>query len=457
MKVLKFGGTSMRNAEAWKNVLNIINNTGAGTVTVVSATSGTTNALLQAAEVARSGKLEDALSITAGIKASHNAILDEFFGNADAPDRKIANDHLNDTIKKLDTYLLGVSTLGELTPKSLDAISSTGEQLSSFLLVECGKKVGMNAVWVDSAEVLKTDSSFGEAKPNFPLVAERAEIIRAHSNEGAFIILGGFYGSDSNGVVTTLGRGGSDYSASIFALASGADVIEIWTDVSGMFTSDPRFIKHAFSIKELSFNEAAELAYFGAKVLHPATIQPAVERNIPVYVKNTFEPNHPGTRIFSDTLAETPVRAIAFKKDITVITIISSRMLLAWGFLSKVFDVFNKHQVSVDLVTTSEVSISMTVDKKARLDKIIDDLENIGTVKIYENQALISLVGKDLLKSKGIAAQAFNSLSKFPIRMISQGSSDNNLSVVVENDDAIEAVQNLHDAFFVNQPTPENV
>ncbi len=449
----------MADAQAWKRVLEIVKAAGPGTTTVVSATSGTTNSLILAAETAKNGSLEDAKAISEEIRERHIALINDFFDLPEAKDEEgvdVCINHINKIVSVLDNYLLGIQTLGELSPKSMDAVSSIGERLSSFLLAECAKGQGIPSVWIDAADIMKTDSDHGKAAPDMDAIHERGKSIVHHAQSGKFPIMGGFYGSDENGVITTLGRGGSDFSASIVGLVADAEAIEIWTDVSGMYTSDPRFVQHAFSIKELSFNEAAELAYFGAKVLHPATIQPAVEKDIPVYVKNTFEPEHPGTRIFSDADADSPVRAIAFKKDITVITVISSRMLLAWGFLAKVFAIFEKNQVSVDLVSTSEVSISMTVDKKARLDAIRKDLEDIATVKVYYNQALISLVGKNMMKSKGVAASAFEALSEFPIRMISQGSSDINLSVVVENEHAVEAVQALHDTFFPNRTTPEN-
>lgn len=449
----------MKDAAAWLRVLSIISKTGPGTITVVSATSGTTNNLILAAETAKNNDLEGARELVADIKNRHLSLIDELFesdgANPTDAQKETCYAHIDKLIGFLDNFLLGIHTLGELTPKSLDAVCSIGERLSSFLLAESAKACTMDAVWVDSADVIKTDSEFGGATPDMKKIQDRTIVLERHIKSGRFTIMGGFYGSDESGTITTLGRGGSDYSASIIGLVTGAESIEIWTDVSGMYTSDPRFIRHAFSIRELSFNEAAELAYFGAKVLHPATIQPAVEKNIPVFVKNTFEPDHPGTRIFSDADSASPVRAIAFKKDITVITVISSRMLLAWGFLARVFSIFEKHEVSVDLVTTSEVSISMTVDKKTNIDAVLDDLSDIGNVKVYHNQALISLVGKDLMSSRGIAAQAFESLSDYPIRMISQGSSDINLSVVVENSHAIKAVQSLHDTFFPEMETPE--
>lgn len=442
----------MASAASWKQILDIIRASGGGTITIVSATSGTTNSLILAARTARNGDLEAARRMGEEVRERHITLINEFFEQQEAcadtggVDSCLA--HINTMSERLQHYLLGIYTLGELSDKSMDVISSIGEQLSSFLLTECAKSLNIPAVWIDAAEIMKTSAEFGGATPDMKEVTERSRRIAHYSNSGEFPVMGGFYGSNAQGVITTLGRGGSDYSASIIGLCVEAEAIEIWTDVSGMYTSDPRFVQHTRSIDELSFNEAAELAYFGAKVLHPATIQPAVEKNIPVYVKNTFEPHHPGTRIFSDVRSDTPVRAIAFKKDITVITVISSRMLLAWGFLAKVFAIFEKHEVSVDLVSTSEVSISVTVDSKTSLDAIRADLEAIAEVNIYYNQALISLVGKSLMQSKGVAARAFDALADYPIRMISQGSSDINLSVVVENEQAVAAVQSLHDAFF---------
>jgi len=260
--------------------------------------------------------------------------------------------------------------------------------------------------------------------------------------------MGGFYGSSLQGELTTLGRGGSDFTASLVGLAIGADDIEIWTDVSGMYTCDPRMVPTATPIPEISFNEAAELAYFGAKVLHPATIQPAVEKNIPVWIKNTFKPTDHGTKIYAGAPLDGVFRALAFKKDITIITINSTRMLLAYGFLAKVFSIFEKHKVSVDLVTTSEVSVSMSVDTKDNLDPIIEELMQIGHVHVNVKLALVSVVGQNFLNSTGVAARIFNKVSNYPIKLISQGSSDINLSFVVDNDHLTYIVKDLHKEFF---------
>jgi len=450
MNILKFGGTSMADHTTWKQVLDVVAST-EKPILVVSATSGTTNSLLNSARLAIFGDLESAMSIAEELESKHHAILDSFidaYAASDADTIIIRTDghaRITELITLLRNYLTGIHTLGELTDRSIDAIGSIGERLSSYLIALCAQAMGMKSRYIDAAEVIKTDSRFTHATPDLETISYKASIIRSAIDDGFTPVLGGFYGSDSNGVITTLGRGGSDFTASLVGLGVGADTIGIWTDVSGMYTSDPRFIKGTRSIPDISFGEAAELAYFGAKVLHPATIQPAVERNIPVLVKNTFEPEHPGTTIRVEAPAIGNIRAIAFKKDITVITVTSTRMLLAHGFMARVFDVFEEHQVSVDLVTTSEVSISITVDNLKNLDAVVAELRKFAQVKVRSGQALICLVGQNLIDAKGVMNTVFTALKDVPVHMISQGSSDLNLSIVVDNIDVIPAVQALHD------------
>ena len=450
MNILKFGGTSMADESTWRKVLEIIETTENPAV-VVSATSQTTNALIESAEQAKNGNIEKAKEISSDIAERHKTLVDRFLTQNDieSPDvQKACEQHVDELIHHLNNFLVGIYTLGELTPKSLDTVSSIGERLSSYLLAKCGNAVDMNTYHVDSRKILKTDSVFGRAKPDMDKITEAATSVKEQIADSKIPIIGGFYGSNDKGEITTLGRGGSDYSASLFGLALDADTIQIWTDVSGMFTSDPRYIEGTQPIPEIGFNEAAELAYFGARVLHPATIQPAVEKNIPVFIKNTFEPDKPGTRIVSDNKQPTAIRAIAFKKNIHIITVSSSRMLMAYGFLSRVFDIFEQFHVSVDVVTTSEVSISMTVDSEDYLDEIIHELSKTGEVKMTHNQGLVSVVGQNFLEATGIAAKTFSALDDIPVRMISQGSSNNNITLVVDNDDVIKAAQELHNIFF---------
>lgn len=451
MKVLKFGGTSMADETTWKQILEIIKNTGEAII-VVSATSKTTNALLEAADLAKQGKHDDAVAISKFLHEKHVRILDNFLTNYGKQDQeKIKKEGqlwIDRQIKVLDHYLLGIATLGELSLRSIDTISSIGERLSSCLLALCGQSIGLQTAHVDAAEIMHTNSDFGMAVPHLPSLKKNVQDLSSKVKNGFTPILGGFYGQNDAGEITTLGRGGSDYSASLIGAAIDCEEIQIWTDVSGMYTSDPRFIEGTRNIPEITFNEAAELAYFGAKILHPATIQPAVEKNIPVFIKNTFDPDHFGTKISSEAPFDGDIRAIAFKRNINIITISSSRMLMAYGFLASVFATFEKHAVSVDLVTTSEVSVSMSVDTDKNLDLVLKDLHQFGEVSVTKNQTLICLVGHDFLTSKGVAGKVFNSVSDIPVRMISQGSSEINLSIVVDNELAIDAAQKLHATFF---------
>jgi aspartate kinase len=455
MNILKFGGTSMADHLAWKKVLDIVLST-KSPILVVSATSGTTNGLLKSAQLAISDDLDSGLKIADEIAQKHRSILESFIQEYSKPE--ISTDRiLTDGFTHIDqlntlhrNYLTGIHTLGELTDRSLDAIASIGERLSSYLIFLSAQTLGMKVKYIDAAMVIKTDSRFTQASPDISAITKESTIISDAVKDGFTPMMGGFYGSDHNGVVTTLGRGGSDFTASLIGLAVGADTIGIWTDVSGMYTSDPRFIKGTHSIPEISFGEAAELAYFGAKVLHPATIQPAVERNIPVLVKNTFDPDHPGTTIRVEAPYSGKIRAIAFKKDISVITVHSTRMLLAHGFIARVFTVFEQHQVSVDLVSTSEVSISITVDNARNLDAVVEDLKKFAQVSVRSGQALVCMVGQDLIDAKGLMKLAFTALEDIPVHMISQGSSDLNMSIVIDNGDVYKAVQVLHDTFITS-------
>lgn len=443
----------MADHSAWKQVLDIVSRT-SKPILVVSATSGTTNGLLSSAQRAISGDLSGGLAIADELADKHRSVFQSFLSEYSKPSvykDRIMVDGLSH-IDRLNTlhknYLTGIHTLGELTDRSMDAIASIGERLSSYLIHLCAQSIEMNVQYINAADLIKTDSRFTQANPDIAAITEKAKVLSDTVKKDIIPVMGGFYGSDSTGVITTLGRGGSDFSASLIGLAVGADTIGIWTDVSGMYTSDPRFIKNTHSIPHISFGEAAELAYFGAKVLHPATIQPAVERNISVLVKNTFDPEHPGTTIQLEAPHSGKIRAIAFKKDILVITVHSTSMLLAHGFIARVFTVFEQHQVSVDLVSTSEVSISITVDNPKHIDAVVEDLKKFAQVSLRSGQALICLVGQELIDAKGLMKRAFTALEDIPVHMISQGSSDLNMSIVIDNDDVIRAVQVLHDTFI---------
>lgn len=448
MKIMKFGGTSVADAKSWKQVYSILAQD-QNVVVVVSATTKTTNDLLAAADCAKQGKLAEAYEISERILKRHTDIINELINPEETSDTfAICYSWINSHIELLNNFLIGIHTLGELTPRSLDVISSLGERLSSFLIAQIGPYYGVNSVHVDSRDVIITNNDFGKAVPMQKEIQSRIHVIKSKIDEGKLVVMGGFYGSTLMGEISTLGRGGSDYTASLVALALNASDIEIWTDVSGMYTCDPRMVPNATPIYEISFNEAAELAYFGAKVLHPATIQPAIEKDIPVWIKNTFRPDDHGTKIFAFAPMEGFFRALAFKKDIIIITVNSTRMLLAYGFLSRVFNIFEKHKVSVDLVTTSEVSVSISVDTKERLDPVIEELMEIGHVHVQDKQALVSVVGQKLLNATGVAAKVFKTIDSYPVKLISQGSSDINLSFVVENEHLPYVIQALHKEFF---------
>jgi len=452
MRVLKFGGTSMGTYETWKTVLDLAESK-EEPILVVSATSKTTNKLVLAADQARNGDIDSAHEISNGIKQRHIQLVEDFFKHyANGSQEELlkeARQYIKDYIDHLDNYLLGINTLGELTWKSRDAVNSIGERISSYLLAVCGQALGLHTEFVDSRKIIKTDDTFGKANARIDEIHKSSELLQYMVEENKIPIMGGFYGSTPDGVISTLGRGGSDYSASLVASALKAEALEIWTDVSGMYTSDPREVDGAYPISRMSYNEAAELAYFGARVLHPATIEPAVKQRIPVLIKNTFSPEDEGTYISQLEEEDVRVTAVAYREPISVITINSSRMLMAYGFLEQVFQIFKKYRVSVDVVTTSEVSVSVTVDTNEHIDDIVNDLRELGEVYIQSDQALITLVGHNFLQAKGIARQIFNSMPEdVAVRMISQGSSDNNVTMVIDNSVALNTVNKLHQSFF---------
>jgi aspartate kinase len=279
--------------------------------------------------------------------------------------------------------------------------------------------------------------------------ARLEDAARPHLNAGRVVVMGGYIGSTASGVTTTLGRGGSDYSAAIAGAALNAEEIQIWTDVDGMMTTDPRIVPNACKVREISFDEASELAYFGAKVLHPLTVLPAVEKNIPVYILNSRKPTGTGTRITREARpCRNLIKSIALKKGITVVTVSSSRMLMAHGFLKALFDVFDRHRTSVDMVATSEVSVSLTLDNVSSLDAIVEDLRQLGDVEITSKAALVCLVGSNLKYTPGVAKRAFGSLSDINILMVSHGASNINFSFIVDEKDATATVQRLHADFF---------
>jgi aspartate kinase len=444
--VAKFGGTSVGDATAIRRTAEIVRNRlSRKPVVVVSAMAGTTNALLAAAEQASAGNLVAAIAMVQQQRERHLAAVRELCTGPDADDLAATESALLDEFAHLVEAL---SVLGHATPRSMDAVASLGEQLSAPMVTAAFRNAGIDAVFVDARKVLVTDAQFGRAEPQLDAIAAAArQHILPLVMEGKVPVLGGYIGASAEGVTTTLGRGGSDYSASIFGAALEADAIEIWTDVDGMLTADPRVIRGAKLIEHIRFDEAAELASFGAKVLHPNTIAPAVRRGIPVFVFNSMRPEGTGTRITSDAPGLS-VRAIAGKGNTVIVKVRSARMLGTPGALKQIFEVFARHKTSVDVVTTSEVSVSLTVDDDQYLEAVLTDLRAFGDVGIERDRGIIAVVGSGLAKDPKAMAKALAAVGDVRLHMLSLDSTGINLTMVLDADAVKPVMQRLHDAFF---------
>jgi aspartate kinase len=462
MIVMKFGGTSVQDAVAINRVADIVaSKARQKPVVVASAMARVTDNLLGIARAAADRKFSAASDLVRELRSRHLAVASELLAEvpaANAYSLKNVEADVSQLFDELERMAQSVATLGELTPRSRDAIASFGERLSTLIITAAFRARGIQAELVDSRKFLITDDNFGAAAPDMQETERRAKsILLPIIESGRVPVAQGFIGSTPKGVTTTIGRGGGDYSASIIGAAVGADSIEIWTDVDGLMTADPRLVPEARRIRVISFAEAAELSYFGAKVLHPSTVLPAIERKIPVHIFNTQNPASEGTLISAEAHpSRNCVKSIAFKRGTTIINVTSTRMLQAYGFLSAIFGVFDRHQTSVDVVTTSEVSISMTLDNTERLEAINRDLSAIGEVTIERDKAIVCVVGDNLKFTPGIAAGVFRALgdSKVNVNMISQGASEINLTFVIDEKEIQKAVSQLHGVFF-GDPDPE--
>ncbi|MBN1697894.1 MAG: aspartate kinase [Spirochaetales bacterium] len=444
MVVLKFGGTSVRDAEWIDKAIAITGKElGRAPVLVASAMGKTTDRLQEIAHLAGGGEREKAVEILKTIKASHLEVARKFITGGNLSECTESLEHL---FKELGSLIKGISLLRDWTPRSNDAILAFGELFSTIIIAHRAGELGIETFFIDSREIIKTDSTFSNAQPIKELTNSLIRD-RIKPSSGKLYIAQGFIASTKSGITTTLGRGGSDYTAAIIGAALGAEEIQIWTDVNGIMTSDPRIVGKATTIPRISYKEAAELAYFGAKVIHPSTIQPATSLGIPVTVRNTGNPGGESTWIVAEVPSEGP-KALACKKGITVINITSYRMLLAYGFLRRIFEIFEKYKTSVDLVATSEVSVSLTIDNTGHIDEITRELENIGNITIEGDKSIVCLVGLGLWKNPQIISRVFSSLTEIPVRMISLGSSDTNLSFVVPDKEVDNALKGLHRIFF---------
>ena len=441
MIVMKFGGTSVESAEAIARVAGIVRSQSARKpVVVVSAMGKTTNKLLAIAADAVAGELKPALEKLNELREFH---MRESAG-LDVDD--IVEAHFQD----LDALVRGLAVMRELTPRATDAISAYGERISSLIVAARLRRCGMNAAHVDSRNVIVTDRRHTQASPLFEETDRRLRATLVPMLDQSVVVMGGFIASNEDGVTTTLGRGGSDYTASIVGAGIGAEEIQIWTDVDGMLTADPTVLPGAVHrVKVCSFTEAAELAYFGAKVLHPATVLPAIEKNIPVRILNSRRPEVEGTLIVSHPPpSSTPIRSIACKRNITLLNIVSTRMLMAHGFLRRIFEVFDRYETSVDMLATSEVSVSLTIDNTSSLAAIQAELEAFAEVSIEKDLAIVCMVGENIRRCDNVSTRAFTALDGIRPRMVSQGASQLNLSMVVAAADLQRAVESLHREFF---------
>ena len=447
--VQKFGGTSVADAAAIQRLIEIVRTArardGQGPAVVVSAMSGATDTLLTLASTASSGQVDDAVAAVEGLRGRHRTAA-----GALAPGDASLLAAIDEGCDALLAVARALSVLRDASPRTLDAVAASGEFLSSKLVAAALEAAGVPSTWIDARAAIVTDGEHTRAAPRMPETIDAVRrTVGVAIAQGRVPVLGGFVGASRDGHTTTLGRGGSDYSGALVGAAIGAAEIQIWTDVDGMLTADPRVVTAPKLVPLLSFAEAAELAYFGAKVLHPSTILPAIERDIPVRILNSRRPEGTGTLITARGAADAPaVTALACKRDVTVIDVTSSRMLMAYGFLRQVFEVFERYRTAVDVVTTSEVSVSVTIDDTRHVDAIRDALGAFGDVRVETGLALLCAVGDRLREEPETGARVVALLEEVPLRMISQAASRRNITVILQQEHLPRAMQRLHEELF---------
>lgn len=432
MKVLKFGGTSVGTSQRIRNLAEIIPSTET-VIVVLSAMSGTTNSLIEIANEASKGKTEKAIDLVKELEVKYHDTCNELF--------------LTELYKKRGEEFIKdmFSSLTEKVRKGFNnneynETVAMGELLSTGLFQMYLSEQKKNSAYLPALNFMRIDK---DLEPDYFYIAEKLERIFDDYIGTKIFVTQGFICRNAKGEVDNLGRGGSDYSAAILGNIVNADEVQIWTDIDGIHNNDPRFVSNTAPLRELSFDEAAELAYFGAKILHPSTIYPCSIKGIPVILKNTLQPSDPGT-IISQNYCPSGVKAIAAKDGITAIKIRSSRMLMAYGFLKRIFQIFDEYHTSVDMITTSEVAVSLTIDNNKNLDKILEKLQVFSTVEVDENQTIICIVGDFVADKTGYAGSIFNALRNIPVRMISYGGSNHNVSILVSGNHKVDALRALH-------------
>lgn len=449
MIVMKFGGTSVQNTDSINRVIEIIKSRIKNKpVVVFSATARTTDSLLQCSQFACEGNLEKAQSILRNIKERHLNITKELIKTELLLSKTIGQ--INELMDELRDIIKGIYLLSELSDRSISKVVSNGEYLSTLIIANALNDRGIKSELADAKNFMFTSGNFIKAEPLIEEIkVKTSQILNPILNSGKVAVTQGFIASDEKGNTTTFSRGGSDYSASLIGMAMNAKEIEIWTDVDGLLSADPKLVENVKVLEEVSFNEAAELAYFGAKVLHPSSIIPAIENNIPVRILNSHKPESKGTLIKSQ-ISENKflIKSITNKTEISVLNIYSTKMLNAYGYLKKIFEIFDKYKTSVDLITTSEVNVSLTLDNEENLDDIIKELSEFSEVSVEKDKSLVCVVGSNLKYKPGLAKRIFQVLEDYNITMISQGASVINISFVVDRKNLIPVLNALHKEFF---------
>lgn len=448
MLVMKFGGTSVANFEAITRTIFIIGGKlDKKPVVVVSALSKVTDLLYRISDAAASRNEAETRELLAQLRKRHTDLAGELLAQSVLKDEAVAK--VNEICDNLDSIAMAVCSLGELSDRNKAIIISNGEYLSSTIIAHAMNSKGIRTKWVDARSIMVTNNSYLKAEPDMTAIMERVPGVIADAYDGVdAVITQGFIGVTKDGEPTVLGRGGSDYSASLIGMALDAERIEIWTDVDGVRTADPRKVQNTKYLEKISFEEAAEMAHFGAKVLHPLTIEPAVRKSIPIYVLNSMNPSGKGTAILRNEFIEDGVKSVSFKENIRVINIFSTRMINTSGFLRRVFEIFSESKVSVDLISTSEANISVTVDAAERIEPVVAQLSEFADVIVDDDKSQVSVIGKNIVRLNGMLKKTFTPLKKCNVYMISQGASFVNISFVVDREELSEVVQDLHDHLF---------
>ena len=451
MIVMKFGGTSVANFEAITRTIFIIGGKlDQKPVVVVSALSKVTDLLYRISDAAVSKDSSLTKELLAELRTRHVKLACELL-EQNPVQKESAVARVNAICDELDALANAVCAVGELSDRNKAIIISNGELLSSTIICFAMNAKGIRTNWIDARKMMVTDDAYLKGEPIESEIVDRVPGMIADAYKGMdAVITQGFIASNLKGEQTVLGRGGSDYSASLIGMSVDAERIEIWTDVDGVRTADPRYVKNTKYLEKISFEEAAEMAHFGAKVLHPLTIEPAVKKNIPIFVLNSTNPSGKGTAILRNELIEDGVKSVSYKENIRVINIFSMRMINTSGFLRRVFEIFSENKVSVDLISTSEANISVTVDASQKIDRVVAELSEFAEVIVDEDKSQVSVIGKNIVRLNGMLKRTFAPLKRCNVYMISQGASFVNISFVVDREELTEVVQDLHDHLFDN-------